>query len=243
MAGERAVKLDLERVATQRNDVAYLHYRPRKTRVAAIVAAHGYSSSKQNLDPLCGFLCAHGYEIFSLDFPGHKLGASGGRLRDFDDCLDAMAAVIGVARTSCGDPYLLGHSLGALTALVSAGRDREARGVVSIATGYRRPAALEALQRTFTSDLRAEYVDGASLPELFAHVDALLDDALPLLAGRPALFVGADHDAMVTPSSVRELYDRAPEPKRFASIASNHTNAGEHARTVVLQWLKDVAPV
>ncbi len=236
------MKLELHRVASARNEIAVLRYIPRKPRGIALVVAHGYSSSKQNLDPLCAFLAAHGVELFSLDFPGHKLGASGGRLHDFEDCLDTMASVTRFARSRSGDPILLGHSLGAVTALVSAARDRAVRGVVAIATGYRRPAALEALQRTFTTDLRAEYVDGASLPELFADIDARLDEGLPLLAGRPALYVAAERDAMVPPSSVNELFERAPEPKRLARVESNHTAAGEHARTPVLQWLNELQP-
>ncbi len=236
------MKLELHRVAAARNEIAVLRYVPRKPRGVALVVAHGYSSSKQNLDPLCAFLAAHGFELFSLDFPGHKLGASGGRLHDFEDCLDTMASVTRFARSRCGDPILLGHSLGAVTALVCAARDTAGAGVGAIATGYRRPVALEALQRTFATDLRAEYVDGPSLPELFAGVDTRLDEALPLLAGRPALYVAADRDAMVPPSSVSELYERAPEPKHFARVESNHTAAGEHARTPVLQWLNELAP-
>lgn len=207
------------------------------------MAAHGYSSSKQNLDPLCAFLAAHGVEIFSLDFPGHKLGASGGRLDSFSDCLDAMAAVVRVARERASNPFVLGHSLGAVTALVTAARDDAIAGVVAIATGHGRPAAIEALLKTITVDLRAEYVVGASLPELFSDMDARIDEALPRLAGRPSLFVLAERDAMVSPSSVVALYERAPEPKRLARIDSNHTSAAENARTPVLAWLKSVAPV
>jgi len=236
------VRLELLRVAATRNEIAVLRYVPRRPRGLALVVAHGYSSSKQNLDPLCAFLAAHGFELFSLDFPGHKLGASGGRLHDFEECLDTMASVTRSARSECGDPILLGHSLGAVTALVCAARDPAIPGVVAIATGYRRPAALDALQRNVTVDLRAAYVDGPSLPELFAGVDERLDEALPLLAGRPALYVAAERDAMVPPSSVKELYERAPEPKRFARVESNHTAAGEHARTPVLQWLNELQP-
>lgn len=237
------MKLDLRHVAAARNEIAFLHYRPRKPRDLAIVAAHGYSSSKQNLDSLCAFLCAHGADVFSLDLPGHKLGASGGRLDTFDDALDAMAGVVAVAKERFQAPFVLGHSLGALTAIVTAGVDPAVAGVVAIATGYRRPAALEALQKSFTVDLRAEYVDGAALPQLFADMDARLDAALPRLVGRPALYVLAENDAMVTPSSVVALFERAPEPKRLARIPSNHTAAAEHARSAVLQWLKDVAPL
>ena len=35
---------------------------------------------------------------------------------------------------------------------------------------------------------------------------------------------------MVSPQSVRELYDRAPEPKWFATVDSDHTYAAERSR-------------
>jgi alpha-beta hydrolase superfamily lysophospholipase len=234
------VRLELHRIVARRNPVAVLRYLPRRPRGVAIVAAHGYSSSKQNLDPLCAFLAGHGFEIASLDFPGHKLGASGGTLRSFDDCLDAMSSVIEFVRESGGLPYLLGHSLGAVTALISAANDSAIPGVVAIATGYGRPAAIDALQKNFSTDLRSAYVDGATLPEILAGMDQRLDAALPRLEGRPSLYVAADHDAMVPPSSVAALYERAPEPKRFVRIESNHTAAAEYARTEVLRWLNEL---
>jgi hypothetical protein len=42
---------------------------------------------------------------------------------------------------------------------------------------------------------------------------------------------------MVSPRSVRELFDRAPEPKTLETIESDHTYAAEHSRAAVLQWL------
>lgn len=236
------MKLELHRVAAQHNEIATLRYIPRRPRGIAMVAAHGYSSSKHNLDPLCGFLAGHGYEIFSLDLPGHKLGASAGRLRDFDDCLDAMRAVVEFARTNAGAPYTMGQSLGALTALVAAAGDPSVRGAIAIAPGYRRGAAFSAVQRNFSTDLRSEYVDGATLPDLFAGMDERVERALPSLAGRPVLFIAATHDAMAPASSVRALYEGAPEPKQFARIESNHTTSGENSRTDVLKWLNELHP-
>ena len=93
-------KVELVRIEAQHNPVALLYYEPRRSRGVTLVAGHGYSSSKQNLDFLCSFLASHGFGVYSLDFPGHKLGASGGELRGVDDCIDAMRGVVGVrART------------------------------------------------------------------------------------------------------------------------------------------------
>jgi len=235
--------LELIRVRAERNDVAVLVYEPRRPRNVSIVAGHGYSSSKHNLDFLCAFLQSHGFEVYSLDFPGHKLGASGGELRGFDDCVDAMAAAIAAARRrGTGAIYTLGHSMGAATALFSAAQDRTVAGVIAIATGYGRPGALQTLKNAGATDFRSSYVDGVDLQTLFADADDRFARALPQLEGRPVLYVGASRDAMVPSSSVRALYERAPDPKAFVTIESDHTYAGEHARGDVLQWLNQLHP-
>jgi alpha-beta hydrolase superfamily lysophospholipase len=223
--------------------IAVLAYGARRPRGVTIVAAHGYSSSKQNLDPLCAFLASHGFAVYSLDFPGHKLGASGGRLDGLDDLLGAVDAVVRLARSrGATTVYALGHSMGAATALCAAGRDPSLAGAIAIATGYGRLQALDALQRGGVVDLRASYVDGLALPQIAAAWQPALDAALPQLAGRPTLIVAADRDGMVSRASVDELYARTPEPKAFATIASDHTHAGEHARSAVLQWLNERHP-
>jgi esterase/lipase len=232
------LSVELYRIEAERNPVAVLRYRARRPRGVSIVAGHGYSSSKHNLDFLCSFLSTHGFEIFSLDFPGHKLGASGGTLRGFDDCVDAMAAAVAFARAQMQAPvYTLGHSMGAMTALLAAAADEAIAGAVAIATGYGRPTALTALMARPGTDFRASYVDGVSLPELTEGLDARVDAVIGRLAGRPQLYVAARQDAMVSAASVRELFDRAPEPKAFETIESDHTFAGDNARGTVLQWL------
>jgi len=233
-------KVELFRIAAERNPVAVLWYEPRRPRGVCIVAGHGYSSSKQNLDFLCGFLASHGFAVYSLDFPGHKLGSSGGELRGVDDCIDAMSATVSFARER-GETtvYTLGHSMGGMTAIFTAALDAELSGSIAIATGYGRPTSLEALTKVGVTDFRASYVVGVTLPELVAGVDRRYSELLERLAGRPALYVAANRDAMVSPSSVRELYDRAPEPKTFVTIDSDHTYAAERARSVVLAWLNE----
>ncbi len=237
------MKLDLHHVATENGPIAALAYEPRRSRDLAIVAGHGYSSSKHNLDPLCAFLAAHGFAMFSLDFPGHKLGASGGRLRDAEDAVAAMAAIVALARSHGYARVLtLGHSMGAMAALFTAAEDPALLGAVAIATGYGRPTALSALQRAGATDFRSGYVDGATLPELVEGVDRRFDRALPLLLGRQSLYVAADADAMVSPASVRDLYERAPREKHFVTIESDHTEAAPRARAEVLAWLDERYP-
>jgi pimeloyl-ACP methyl ester carboxylesterase len=232
--------VELFHLADERNPLAVLRYEARRPRGVSLVAGHGYSSSKQNLDFLCSFLASHGFGVYSLDFPGHKLGASGGELRGVDDCIEAMRRVVGLARERGDDAcYTLGHSMGGMTAIFTAALDPEILGVVAIATGYGRPTSLEALQKVGATDFRASYVEGVTLPELVANIDARYAQLLPRLAGRPALYVAAARDGMVSPRSVRELYERAPDPKTFATVDSDHTYAAENAKATVLEWLRE----
>ena len=236
------MSLDLVRVPAGRNEVAVLAYGPRRARGVGIVLAHGYSSSKQNLDALAVFLASHGFAIWSLDFPGHKLGASGGRLENAEDLTDAMLAVARYAREhGASTLYAAGHSLGAATALMSAGRDASFAGAISVATGLGRPSVLDAFSER-SVDLRSQYVDGLALPRLFEQIEPLLREALPKLAGRPQLYVAAERDMMVTVASARALFEAAPEPKAFVTISSDHTFAGENARGSILAWLNERHP-
>jgi pimeloyl-ACP methyl ester carboxylesterase len=228
----------LHRVTAEENDVAVLEYEPRRPRGVTLVAGHGYSSSKHNIDFLCNFLASHGYAVFSLDFPGHKLGASGGILHGVDDLIDAMRTAVAFARTRHDGPlYCMGHSMGAMTALFTAAADPSITGTIAITTGYGRPSAIDALRGKGVTDFRSSYVDGAALPDLVEGVDERFAEALPRLAGRPQLYLAAQRDAMVSPRSVEDLYHRACEPKDFIVIDSDHTYAGDNSRGEVLQWL------
>ncbi|HEX3456907.1 MAG TPA: alpha/beta fold hydrolase [Candidatus Baltobacteraceae bacterium] len=235
--------VELIRLEGAHNPLAVLYYEPRRPRGITLVAGHGYSSSKQNLDFLCSFLASHGFGVYSLDFPGHKLGASGGELRGVDDCIEAMSRVLNFSRAlGNGTHYTMGHSMGGMTAIFCAALDENVAGTIAITTGYGRPTSLEALQRVGVTDFRASYVVGVPLPELVAGIEKRYDELLPRLVGRPALYIAASRDAMVSPSSVRALYERAPEPKSLVTIDSDHTYAGERSRAAVVSWLSERHP-
>ena len=224
--------------------IAVLHYPARRPRNVQIIAGHGYSSSKHNLDFLCAFLAGHGIDVWSFDFPGHKLGASGGLLRGIDDCIDAMEAVVAHARVAAPTmaTYTMGHSMGAMTALFCAARNAELQGAIAITTGYGRPSAIAALQRAGASDFRSAWVNGVTLPDLVADAETYFQRHLPQLAGRDVLYIAGARDAMVSPKSVQELFERAPEPKTFVTIDSDHTTAAENAKSTILAWLHERHP-
>ena len=237
------MNLELRHMRLHDGEVAALDYEPRRPRGVTLVFGHGYSSSKHNLDFLCAFLAGHGFRVLSLDFPGHKLGASGGRLESIDTLTVAMHAVADFARDAYGGPvYTGGHSMGAMTALRTCAEDLEIAGAIAIATGYGRPSALNALRAIGTVDLRSQYVDGLTLYDVAAATERVVDTALARLAGRPVLYLAASRDGMVARSSADELFRRAPEPKKFAIVDSDHTYAAENSRAAVLAWLNELHP-
>jgi pimeloyl-ACP methyl ester carboxylesterase len=238
------VTLELLRLRTSAGaNVAALDYGPRRARGVTLAVGHGYSSSKHNLDALCAFLAGHGYGIVSIDFPGHKLGASGGRLVAIDDLTAALGAAVAHARQKYdGTIYTMGHSMGATTALRVCAADPRIAGAISIATGFGRPAALQALGTLGAVDLRSAYVDGLTLSEMALATEGVIDAALAALAGRPVLYVAAERDGMVSRASAEELFMRAPEPKTFVTVSSDHTLAGENSRAAVLAWLNERHP-
>ncbi len=238
------MNVELFRVDAGSNTVAVLGYEARRSRNVTLVVGHGYSSSKQNLDMLCAFLASHGFTLYSLDFPGHKLGSSGGRLNTVTDLTDAMHAVVAAARArGAGTLYVMGHSMGATTALCTAGDDRDDRRR-DLDRNRLRPAAsarcaLARRRRRLALVLRRRPRAAGTRQRSGSRCSMR---ALPKLAGRPTLFIAAERDGMVSRASVEELFARAPEPKSFATVASDHTFAGDNSRAAVLGLAQRAPP-
>lgn len=240
---EMMPSLDLITLPAGNFTFAALDYEPRRPRGVSIVAGHGYSSSKQNLDGLAAFLAAHGFRVLSLDFPGHKLGASGGVLRSLADLTACIRAAAVYARDRYGPVvYALGHSMGAAMALRACASDRWIAGAIAIATGYEPLRGLEALTARGAVDFRSSYVDGLTLPEVMRSVEQDPGFLQADLAGRPVLYIAAEQDMMIRPAAVAALFERGPEPKSFVTVASDHTHAADHSRAPVLAWLDALHP-
>src|SRR5580658_1105682 len=108
------MNVDLRYLPVGFGTIAALDYEPRRAREVALAVAHGYSSSKHNLDVLSAFLASHGFHVLSVDFPGHKLGASGGRLHSIDDLTETLGAAVSFALERYAPiVYAVGHSMGA----------------------------------------------------------------------------------------------------------------------------------
>lgn len=234
------MNLTLEYLAAGEHRIATLSYEPQQAKGPTLVLGHGYSSSKHSLDFLASFVAQHGFRAVTFDFPGHKLGASGGHLASFAVCMQTMTAVVGHVRARFGEEiYVGGHSLGAFTALRVCGGDARVAGCISIATGRDNLSSFERIKVRGPLAFRAPYVDGLTLPALLEEMTAeSLDAALERIAGRPLLVVAAAHDLIAPRSQVEAIYERAGDPKTLAVIESDHTSAADNARAPVLAWLR-----
>jgi alpha-beta hydrolase superfamily lysophospholipase len=204
-----------------------------------VVICHGYSSSKQNVDPLAYHLASEGFTSLAFDFLGHKLGASSRPLARAEDlvvnALDAIAFALG--QSLAGRIVLGGHSMGAATAIGAALQSPDVEGVIALCTSRHRSAqfASDGLVRGLIN--RKVYVDGVGPEEITAAMDAHTARVAEV-APRPILFVAGSRDALVAPSAVKQLFDDAREPKTYELIEANHTDCAERSRFVVTRWLR-----
>ncbi|WP_462320096.1 alpha/beta hydrolase [Halochromatium sp.] len=111
-------------------------YRPTASgQMPVVVIAHGFSGSRQMMEPFARTLARNGYTALSFDFPGHganplPLEGEIGDERRAQDLLDALAAVVRYASELPqydGRLALLGHSMAGDIAVRYAGHDAEQR--------------------------------------------------------------------------------------------------------------------
>ena len=154
-----------------------------------------------------------------------------------------MAAVDALrARTRRRAVYALGHSMGGMTALFTAALDSSITGTIAIATGYGRPTSLE----RYVKPVRPISVRLTSMASTFRNSLTGWTSGTPRCAqtGRPAgALRRGNRDAMVNAVERARAYTmRAPEPKTFATIDSDHTYAGELARDGYCNGSTNAAP-
>ncbi len=204
-----------------------------------VVLAHGYSSSKHNVDALAFYLATEGVTSLAFDFLGHKLGSSSLPLRSPQDLRANVLDAVAHARTLPGVRQIVacGHSMGAAASIGAAVESSSIDGVIAMCTAFGRNSALNRSSMVGGLRNRAAYVDGPSPDELTQTMDTYTHRVAEI-APRPLLVIAGSKDSIVAPSAVRELFDAAKEPKTFELIEATHTDCAERAKFVVLRWLR-----
>jgi esterase/lipase len=204
-----------------------------------VLLAHGYSSSKHNVDALAFYLATEGVRSLAFDFLGHKLGCSSLPLHRADDLCANVLDAVAFARNLPGVRTVIaaGHSMGAAASIGAAVQSSAIDGVIAMCTAFGRNRSLEGPSMLGGLRNRACYVDGPTPEELTRTMDACTA-RIAEIAPRPLLVVAASKDAIVAPSAVRALFDAAGEPKTYELVDANHTDCAERAKFVVMRWLR-----
>ncbi|WP_054949085.1 alpha/beta hydrolase [Numidum massiliense] len=235
--------MDIQRIE-QTNDnftINTLRYTPdaRKARNLGIVMGHGFSVSKHHLDGLASYLCYIGYEVVNLDFPGHKMGASRGKLTHPEDLIEAVQ----LARRSTEQSrvVLLGHSMGAAAAVGAATQIDGVVGLVTLGMGANPEARFNNKYVTSALKWGSMYVEDLDGEQFLQHMKKEL---LPRIQDVtvPALVVGATKDFIIPVSSVKQLAALASGPTAVEILETSHQDLPEDAKKTVRRWLEQTFP-
>lgn len=186
---------------------------------AGVVIVHGAGSAKESHFDFGRAARASGVAALAFDVRGH--GRSEGRFGPgaFDDVL-AMCALL---REHAPAVAIRGSSMGGFQAIGAAALDPEVCAVVAIC-----PAPPEHLLRGLRSGrLDGFDCDAEACEPWLATLD--LAGAAAALSPRTALLLmHAEGDEMIPPTSSRELFEAAGDPKRLLVLPGGHHRSLQH---------------
>ncbi len=189
---------------------------------AAIIFLHGLASNRDHLLDEAALLASHGYGALLFDLRNH--GASQGNITTlgYAEIEDARGAVNYVLTRSEVDPRriaLMGHSMGAGTAIRAAARIPQARAVIA-ASAY-----------TSIEDNIADGVEGLTGLPAFPFAPLVIwfgeretglairqvrpIDDIAQISPRAILLIHGQHDTLIPVRNAQQLYRAAREPKQL----------------------------
>ncbi len=220
---------------------------------ATIVLLHGLNGERSSVLEVAKVLHAAGYSLLLPDLPGH--GASGGAITTYGyrEAVDITAAVRYLQGRPDVDPQrigLMGWSLGAVTALLTAERVPEVRGVVADSSFVTLSEQLDH-QGDYLDLLKPVYPLIRLYGAWFAGVDPASvrpRRAIAALSPRPVLLIHGQDDLSMPVAGAYTLYAAAGEPKDLWVVpGAVHTAAravapAEYDRRTIAFFRKAMPP-
>lgn len=219
-----------------------LYYAPQKAvRETVIILAHGFTSGKYSLDHTANYLSGRGYPCITFDFAGHKLGATGGELREMAETVLQVRAVLDWTQQNLAQKVVLvGHSMGGAASLaLTSEMEREGRklvGIVALCIGENPSQGFAGLIGKAMLDARADYVAGSPARELLTQLDSLVA-SIPPFHATPALFIAGKQDVLISVERVAALAHRVSPHAEVLALDTTHLEAPDKSRSTLLQWL------
>ena len=232
-------------------ELAGLLYLPdRPVTGASVVLGHGFTSGKYSMDSLASYLASRGRTCLTYDAVGHKLGGTGGKMMHMLQAAENMTAALAWLRSET-DPVsvaLVGHSMGAASAIAAAEADLSApakgaklAGICCLCMGMNPTRGFESTLGAAMLVQRSDSVAGAPAANLLAGLDRLLASAPRLRSyALPTLLVAARSDVLLPVENVRELAEQIGDSAELRVIDAQHIDAPDKARGVVANWLQDI---
>ncbi len=183
----------------------------------ALVYAHGAGRDQRSGLPIVPALHQAGYDVllFSYRDHGHSDGDGRGMTYGYRESQDIDSAVLFLRqRKRACHVGVIGYSVGASSALLSAARNPDIEAVVAVAPfasalevwAANRPAFFPPLALDWTRRV-VEWRKGISLTAMD------LGRLIPRIAPRPLLLVHGTHDERIPLSQVQRLFTAAGQPK------------------------------
>lgn len=213
-----------QRIATSRGEIQTYTFEPDAAPLASVLLVHGWTGEAAFMGVFADYLRRRGFRAVLLDLPAH--GLSAGTRTSLMDC---ARAVLEVAEALAPIRFALGHSIGAMAALV-AGEGRRPLPRAHPFEAY----VLVAMPDRFgdvTRDFGAELALGpAAQREFERRLEQLAERRIPdftgtnLLAatGRPTLLLHSSDDADVPFADAERIAAATPHAELQAFDGLGH---------------------
>jgi dipeptidyl aminopeptidase/acylaminoacyl peptidase len=195
---------------------------PRQGATQVVVVCYGYRNRKSDMLGIGAALWRHGYNVLLFDYHGHGAHAGTRVTLGYHELEDALAAVhYALSRVPSARLGILGYSMGAAVAIMSAAREERIAAVVADSpfAAQRNPVSRR-LRRTLRLNRAgrpilffADLMLARLLGYRFRDVEPRREIAA--LGDRPILLIHGTADSVIDVGDSELLYATAPGPKEL----------------------------